>query len=287
MVIGAEKFRASVAPPLPGRSDEHSQHVDPVMGSMPVNDLLAYLKENEDEDFFHVTCHIDSKLKQKISKGEYVDLEVLIPKSRSQMAKEDDRLQQYVTKGGSTYWAPPERENRINNIRKWEQAFRVYAAVYCQANPNRSTEIWQYVHIINTAAVSFAWENVMYYDTTFRQLMAQKPLRSWGKIYSQLWHTAMCDPLPKIGSSNTGNSGQFASRHTDWKDRCCWRFNRGGKCKKWNCAFDHRCSHCGGYNHNAKICNKRKGSSNYSRQERSRSRSKTPRGSGKKRKAKN
>ena len=171
--------------------------------------------------------------------------------------KEEERLQQYVTKAGFTYWAPPERENKITNIRKWEQAFRVFAAIYCQANPARSVEIFQYVHTITSAAVSFAWENVYYYDVTFRQMMSDRPSCSWAKIYSQLWHTAMCDSLPKTNVNGGGSSKTGSGKFGDWRDRCCWRYNRG-KCRKWNCPFDHRCTGCGSYSHYVKTCGKRK-----------------------------
>ena len=226
MVIDAEHFRATVAALQPGTVPQIQQ----VNGNeAQIQELLNYLQNMQDDEFYHITCHIDDKIKQKITKGEYIDLEILFPKSRSHVAKDDECLQQYVLKNGSTYWAPPEKESKITNIRKWEKAFHIYAAIYCQANPQRSVEIWQYVHTINGAAASFAWENVMYYDSTFRQLMANKPQRSWAKIYSQLWHTAMCDPLPK--RSNFQGFGQQSAKHVDWRDRCCWRFNRGN-CKK-------------------------------------------------------
>ena len=45
---------------------------------------------------------------------------------------------------------------------------------------------------------------------------------------------------------------------TDWRDRCCWRYNRGNRCKKWNCNYDHRCNYCGSYNHGRYNCPKRK-----------------------------
>ena len=274
-IIDAEKFKASIAVPTTGNGE--------LLSSEQIKKLLELANNTEDDEFYHITCHVESKLKQKIAKGEHVELEVLIPKSRSQIIKEDDRLQQFVMKNGSTYWAPPEKEVKINNIRKWEQAFRIYAVIYCQANPNRSVEIWQYVHTINNATVSFAWENVAYYDSTFRQLMGENPSHSWAKIYLQLWHTAMCDPLPKV-NQQLGGASNSNTKYTDWRDCCCWRFNRG-KCRKWNCPYDHRCTVCGGYNHNAKNCNNKKKSGNTQNYqpkerecERSRTRSRSPYG---------
>ena len=82
-------------------------------------------------------------------------------------------------------------------MRKWEQAFRVYAAIYTKANPHRASEIWQYVYCINTAAQSFHWDNVTFYDMTFRQLMAFKPWRTWAKTYLQGLNLATRDPILK------------------------------------------------------------------------------------------
>ena len=96
-----------------------------------------------------------------------------------------------VYKDGHSYFIPAASGNKITGIRCWEQAFRVYAAVYSQANPMRAAEIWQYVYTINTAARSYQWENVANYDVTFRHLMAQYPTRSWAKIYNQMWNLAM------------------------------------------------------------------------------------------------
>ena len=91
--------------------------------------------------------------------------------------------------------------------------------------------------MINSAAVVYNWENVAYYDFTFRQMMSECPDHSWAKLYTQMWSLAMCDPLQKGGnhyvqsqSSNSGgnlNSNASSKDHKikDWHDCCCWRFN--------------------------------------------------------------
>ena len=175
----------------------------------------------------------------------------------------DEQRMQLVMKNGTTYWVPVTSDQKIWGVHRWEQAFWIYAVIYSKANPHRSAEIWQYIHVINSAAVSYTWENVAYYDFTFRQLMAEKPHRSWAKTYTQLWNLAMCNPLNvQMKSQNSGSgSGQQSasmSSHADWHDRCCWRYNWGNKCKKWNCNFDHRCNYCGSYNHGRYNCPKRK-----------------------------
>ena len=53
-----------------------------------------------------------------------------------------------------------------------------------------ASELWQYVYVIQTAAYSNPWDNVAFYDITFRELMASKPWRSWAKTYTQGWNMA-------------------------------------------------------------------------------------------------
>ena len=107
---------------------------------------LRCLLDNGD-DFFYVTCHVDPSLKEKIEKGEFVDLEKLMPRSKPggyQQNAEGSHME-WITHDGMTYLAPvQEKESKINGIRRWEQAFHVYAAIYTKANPDRASEIWQY-----------------------------------------------------------------------------------------------------------------------------------------------
>ena len=191
----------------------------------------------DDDQFFHLTCHVDALLKSKIERGEYVELECLLPKWKSF----GETRFEWINKDGMTFLAPTQdRDTKINGIRKWDQAFRVYAAIYCNANPSRSGEIWQYIYTINSAASSFQWDNVAYYDTTFRQMMAKNPQRKWSKTYMQLWQLALCEPIQKGGGfqSGSGSSSQAnyqgpstsqsqgGHKTKTWHDRCCWDYNR-------------------------------------------------------------
>ena len=92
-----------------------------------------------DDDFFHLTCHLETNLIQKIENGEFVELEKLLPKDRMSFGRggggQENRLE-WVQRDGSTYLvAVGSRDTRISGIRRWEQAFRVYTTIYCAANP--------------------------------------------------------------------------------------------------------------------------------------------------------
>ena len=115
-----------------------------------------------DDNFFHLTCHVDSAIIAKIEWGEFVDLERLLVKNRGD--KQEGRME-WVHREGSTFLVPAQHDIKINSVHHWEQAFRVYATIYCGANPHHEKEIWQYVSVINTAAASYSWDNVSAYDS--------------------------------------------------------------------------------------------------------------------------
>ena len=240
-----------------------------------------------DDDFFHLTCHIDPQLRIKIQKGEFVDLEKLIPKDKVKGRLSEEARLEWVFRDGSTFLvSASDRDHKITSIRRWDQAFRVYATIYCGANPQKSQEIWQYVSVINTAAASYAWDNVVSYDYTFRHLMAFNPSRSWASTYNQMWNLCMKDPLPKgqkfNSKSGTGaawlsssffhgghNSGTSSNNHAhanagsnstskkSGKPRYCWYFNRGEKCKYGaKCHFVEKCSYCDSSEHAVLSCPK-------------------------------
>ena len=150
--------------------------------------------------FFSMTCHVEAALKEKIEKGEFVELEKLLCKALKHIRPNQDPKLEKIFKDGQSFYVPvTDRENRITGVRKWDQAFRVYAAIYSKANPLRAAEIMQYIHVINDAAQNYAWDNVALYDYVFCQKMAEKPYKSWAKVYMQLWTRTMIHPLePKF-----------------------------------------------------------------------------------------
>ena len=165
VILDAEQFQAQIQQPRGGCLNIIQTHVD-------ANHFASGL--DDDDQFFHVTCHIKSSLKSKIERGDFIELDRLLPKdpsgARGSYNQYDENKVELVSRGGNTYFKPI-KETQINGLRKWEQAFRVYAAIYTQANPEKAGEIWQYMHVINVAALAYQWSNVASYDVTFRQLI--------------------------------------------------------------------------------------------------------------------
>ena len=263
-VIQAEKFKASIQPrgmnynnqtsPVQKRGINFNNPMSPRHERLQMMHL-RYL--DDDDDFFHVSCHIDKAIIAKIERGEFIDLEKLLQKKTLLEPNNDKRLQ-LVNRDGESYFVPSvDKETKINNVKKWEQAFRVYTTVYCKANPERSAEILQYADVINRAAQIFSWDNVAKYDYVFRQLMAAKPYRSWAKTYTQMWNMTLNEPIKKFQENNSSNVSNNRNHNNNKKDNTCWRFNKN-TCKFGSkCRFEHRCSYCGTMNHSALNCHKR------------------------------
>ena len=248
LILEAERFKATVNPP-PGILD--NAHFD-----------QGFVRD--DDEFFHITCHVDPNTIAKIRKGEFIDLERLLPCARGQLDSEP--RSELVFREGRPVIVPHVDRGRISSIHKWEQAFRVYAAIYSQANPARGPEIWQYVYTINHAAGTYAWNNVAEYDFTFRQMMAVNLASKWSKIYQQMWTMCMTDPHrggQGAGGHNhqinaQGQSGNNApgsnNKNRSTKSDFCWKYNKG--CCKFgsDCKFVHKCSYCDSTSHGMSSC---------------------------------
>ena len=169
-ILEAEKFKATIADP--GTSLNFCQIMHEQQNNMqsvvnPGSEIPNIGSGVSDDDFFHLTCHIDPNLIHKIEQGEFVELERLLPKDR--FGKAEDRLE-WVQREGGTYLVPAQRDNKIGSFRKWEQAFRAYATIYCGANLHHAKEIWQYITVIHTAAMSYLWDNVYHYNIVLSQI---------------------------------------------------------------------------------------------------------------------
>ena len=191
----------------------------------------------------------------------YVDLDRLLPRDHAGMFDplsqgDEDRLE-WVRCDGGTFLEPARKTTKITNFRRWEQAFRVYAMIYCGSNPGRSREVWQYISVINTAATVYTWENVSAYDVVFRQLMEFNPGRSWAVTYNQMWNLTMRDPIQKFSSRGSAPAVAQSGAPGGKRGGYCWNFNRGVKCKYGSkCKYKERCSYCDAVNHELNVCPK-------------------------------
>ena len=215
---------------------------------------------NVDNDYLLLASHLDENTRSKIINQEYVDFSKLLRRDRP---GEEDTIQQKMVmanKGGMSYWVPfNDKSQGINGYARWEQAFRVYLDVYTSRYLERTSELIQYNHIIQTASHHYAWENVYLYDRESRRHMERHPERSWGVILQQAWTMFLKDHLNSTpsGNGNRNNSNGTNNEHKSAVSRClCFTFNRGECTYGSRCKFEHRCGFCGKFGHGTFNCRK-------------------------------
>ena len=97
-ILEAEQFGATVEPPPAGTCN-----INALQGNV-INRLPGLGPGVEDDDdYFHLTCHVDNSLKEKIEHGKFVELERLLPKNRF---NEENRFE-WVTKDCMTFLGSP------------------------------------------------------------------------------------------------------------------------------------------------------------------------------------
>ena len=129
-VLEAEKFKATVAQPgnydliAPLQSQNTNELGGGEIGEMDVDLntrgpqmtgqlLIPNIGSGvSDDDFFHLTCHIDPSLIHKIEKGQFVELEKLLPKDKLGQKGDDNRLK-WVHRDGGTFLVPVQRDAKI------------------------------------------------------------------------------------------------------------------------------------------------------------------------------
>ena len=212
-----------------------------------------------DEDYQMLDTHVHENTRKKILEFEYVEFSKLISKNR--FMNEQDQHLELVNKNGRTFLTlVTDREMvQISSYIKWEQAFRIYSNILTTCYPQKATEVLQYGHTIQTASMSYVWENMYAYDWEFRRHIQRHPNRSWSVILQQTWTMLLKDRLrndyfQRNSFGNNGNNGNVSKGGN--KREPCRRFNKGQCTHGLSCKYDHRCSvkKCGKFGHGAHIC---------------------------------
>ena len=82
-ILDVEHFKAAIAEPDAGKI------LDVNLIQSPGGDIGSGLTDDD----FHLTCHVDSTLISKIEKGEFVELQKLVPKDKRRKSGDDNRLE--------------------------------------------------------------------------------------------------------------------------------------------------------------------------------------------------
>lgn len=175
-----------------------------------------------------LAAHVPTSLKQKICRGEYVNLTLLL-KGAVELSEFCKGTVFKLDSEGHIESAQKECKEQIQCIEKWTNAFIIYASIYLSSHANKTYEILHYMFNIRDCALrqgGLAWR---IYDEQFRLRQAIAP-QSWSKINNELWwRCVQVRPVLR----NQSNPYRFT----------CNDFNTE-KCSWPNCRFSHVCSTC-------------------------------------------
>lgn len=188
-----------------------------------------------------LSAHLKAEVKEKIWKGEYVEIFTLLPLEKFNL----DRLKPEERK------KEDEEKRRYRLIPRtfsnWLQAFAILASVVGEKAPEHCSALFVYLDAISEAHRTYGGVAWLRYDEQFRQRMAVRPSLRWDHKDISLWMKLMTAARAPNQFFQAGVGGSAApGQPTDKKWGFCWQFNEG-TCKFGaTCRFKHTCSGCGG-----------------------------------------
>lgn len=234
--------------------------------------LSQMLSPNEDRsgelvlaDLLIDGCTLDSKIKNKILEGDYVELASVLPTMENYVPSTNINVDKSANNALSI---TSTRIRKVSNIFEWLQAFHIYASVYTEKFPLAAPQMFSYANRIMSMASDqslggFIWR---VYDEQFRKLKALMPNLQWHirdeQILSKAKEAANRLSRPQFGSPavasqqhrSKNQSKSFkprpqqvsAAKPRGWQkpNGLCWNANEGKSCAKNPCTMKHICWYC-------------------------------------------
>lgn len=175
-----------------------------------------------------ISLNVAQAIKEKIVKGEYVDLSTLLVNSTDINAQK----QNISFIQGQLTLESAKKTKQITSIEIWTDAFIIFTSIYCSVHTSKFQELLKYMNSVRLAAKRCSGNGWLYYDQQFRLKKGQDPTSSWALIDSELW-LLYIQPKTFAQSYQSGrNMGK------------CYDFNYTGSCTKIGCVYEHACIRC-------------------------------------------
>jgi len=170
---------------LPIAADQgHQQPQLAISGNMQVqNPVQMHIPNQTLGATSDLAINVPQNIKEKIQKGEYVDISVLLTNNQHNT----DTNQKVIIQNGELIMQPKQNAPKINNIETWTNAFIVYTSIYCGIHVNQFQDLLKYMSMVRLGAsrtMGLGWKS---YDEQFRLRKTQNPSSSWSIIDQELW----------------------------------------------------------------------------------------------------
>jgi hypothetical protein len=137
--------------------------------------------------------HVPLALKEKIWRGEFIELGLLLEGSGAinwdNSSFGEQGMLSLSAKGLICY--APKQSRKIESLEQWTDAFTVFMAIFCTRHPGKSQELLKYMSVVRNAARQFSTAGAINYDEEFRKRQSYLVNRSWMILDGELWHTTL------------------------------------------------------------------------------------------------
>ncbi|KAJ1181418.1 hypothetical protein NDU88_006625 [Pleurodeles waltl] len=157
-----------------------------------------------------LAAHVASEIKEKIWKGDFVDIFSLIRAKRREVESKDKD-----TKASSYTDKKPKIEENITN---WLLGFNVFMSVMLEKKPDIGLSMIFYANKILKAHHIYGGNAWLEYDRDFRWAKVEDPAIGWDQTEINVWLECVNNKLP--------SKQPFRAQYTSDKKGSCWAFNK-------------------------------------------------------------
>ena len=201
---------------------------------------------------------IPGKIAEKIWRGEFIDLNALLP---HRLGAPEPTLAEALQKRSRDL-------KQISTIEQWVVCFSAFMSVIALRIPGRIRDLLAYQALIVKAAHDYEGTPWLSYDAHFRSVAATMQLQTWSTPDQTIWSQYFNRANPRMAGSNALSVGPYGYSNQDdlrgvmatparalaRKERplpysrqapICLRWNKEG-CRSPDCTYRHMCLACHG-----------------------------------------
>ncbi|CAG2222768.1 unnamed protein product [Mytilus edulis] len=161
--------------------------------------LVNHIPESIPSIFDPIGAHIPLKIKEKIWRGEFIHLGLLL-KSAAVLGSDSTLDGDFVLKGGALT-VVNKKPDSLNNIEIWTSVFMIYMAILLEKWPMKAQEYLKYMQSIRLASSRGTNNGWAVYDDQYRLKKERFPSSSWGVIDKELW--VLCVVTGNVNQSSS------------------------------------------------------------------------------------